>query len=370
MSYIFILVGGYFVLLFLVQSILLYLLILDKKEKIVLPSPLPFVSVLLAVRNEGENILDCLSALDVISWPEDKLEILIGDDASEDATRSLMEAYCKNKPKFRIFSITENLGSAKGKANVLAHLARAAKGAFFCITDADIRVKKTWVEGLVGTMAAKDATISGVSMVKGKTLLAHFQSIDWIYALGMVRVITTQGIPISAVGNNMLISRQAYFATGGYENLPFSITEDFALFQETLKKGWSYKNLLQEEVLAFSEPMQPLRKLLNQRKRWMSGAMQLPFLPIFVLGLQAMAFPFLLAALCFTPYGFLLWAIKFFLQAAFIILVLKKVGQLDFVKYILIYEVLALAVGFLQAINYFLPGKVEWKGRKYGTDSR
>ena len=34
------------------------------------------------------------------------------------------------------------------------------------------------------------------------------------------------------MGNNMLITREAYEKTGGYESIKFSITEDLALYQK------------------------------------------------------------------------------------------------------------------------------------------
>ena len=42
----------------------------------------PKVSVLLAVRNEEENILRCLEALEDMDYPKNKIEILIGNDRS------------------------------------------------------------------------------------------------------------------------------------------------------------------------------------------------------------------------------------------------------------------------------------------------
>ncbi len=37
------------------------------------------------------------------------------------------------------------------------------------------------------------------------------------------------GKPLSAIGNNMSYRKSAYLEVGGYEKIPFSVTEDFQL---------------------------------------------------------------------------------------------------------------------------------------------
>ncbi len=54
---------------------------------------LPVVSILVAARNEEQNIIRCLQALTELDYPAYKLEILVGNDASEDKTRELVAAF-------------------------------------------------------------------------------------------------------------------------------------------------------------------------------------------------------------------------------------------------------------------------------------
>ena len=46
----------------------------------------PKVTIIVAARDEEENILTCLESLDKIDYPVDKLEIIIVDDGSKDST--------------------------------------------------------------------------------------------------------------------------------------------------------------------------------------------------------------------------------------------------------------------------------------------
>jgi len=64
----------------------------------------PFISILIAARNEQDNIIDCLTALEHLTWPKEKFEVLIGNDHSEDNTKILVEDYIKDKSNFQLYS--------------------------------------------------------------------------------------------------------------------------------------------------------------------------------------------------------------------------------------------------------------------------
>lgn len=357
----------YFSILFFILTALLLLSLKDRPRTYTQQIKFPRVSVLLAARNEEKNITGCLQALAGLNYPEEKLEILIGNDASEDATRRLAEEFAEGKPQFRIYDILENTGNARGKANVLAHLAKKAQGEYFFITDADIRVPSTWIQGLLEHMDEQTGIVSGVTVTESRTLSGKLQALEWIQAFGMITTVTELGIPVTAVGNNMVISRRAYGSTGGYEKIPFSVTEDFELFRQTLKKGWRFKNLINPEVLAWSMPAPGLSALMKQRKRWMKGAVQLPPLLVFVLLVQALFFPLIITTLALFPvWGALLWMGKILLQQLITALTMRKINiRSGLLKYFLIYELYAGLLSFAMVIYHILPFRVEWKGRKY-----
>lgn len=327
----------------------------------------PFISILVAARNEEKNILNCLTALSKLNYPKNSYEVIVGNDNSDDNTEYLIDVFIKEKNNFHKVNITDNLGQAKGKANVLAHLVHKAKGEYFFITDADIEVPEYWVQSQLSNYTNGIGTVSGVTIVKGDRLLDKFQSLDWIFAFGMVKVVSDQNMPVSAVGNNMSISRVCYNSVGGYENIPFSVTEDFELFRQVLKKGWNYKNLLNAPVLAYTKGIESFWKLVLQRKRWMHGAMQLPLVLIALLTLQALFFPFILALLIICPlYGVIAWMLKIILQNSFNALVLKRMHlNFDLIKYIFVYEIYSGILATIMLVYYWVPDKIVWKGRKY-----
>lgn len=243
-----------------------------------LPTPAPRVSILVAARNEEAALPRCLASLRALDYPAELVEILVGDDASTDGTRAVAEAALAGYAgRYQVVPITENLGQARGKANVLAHLARAAQADYLLITDADIAVPPTWVPAMLAHAAPGVGTVTGLTVVVGAGWLARLQGLDWLMSLALIQVGTEAGQPMTAMGNNMLITRAAYRATGGYEALPFSVTEDFALFEAVNARGFGYRQLFEPAVRAVSLPAASWGALVRQRLRWLRGVAALPW---------------------------------------------------------------------------------------------
>jgi 1,2-diacylglycerol 3-beta-glucosyltransferase len=243
-----------------------------------LPTPWPRVSILLAARNEEAALPRCLASLRALDYPAHLLEILVGDDASTDRTRAVAEAALAGfAGTCQVITITENLGLARGKANVLAHLARHATADYFLLTDADIAVPASWVPAMLCHAAPGVGTVTGLTVVEGSGPLATLQRLDWLMSLALIQVGTEAGQPMTAMGNNMLLTRAAYEATGGYEALPFSVTEDFALFEAVNARGFGFRQLFEPAVRAATLPAASWGALVRQRLRWLRGVAALPW---------------------------------------------------------------------------------------------
>jgi 1,2-diacylglycerol 3-beta-glucosyltransferase len=327
----------------------------------------PLISILIAARNEAENIITCLQAVSRLHYPADRIQVLVGDDQSSDNTYSLVSTYIVDKPNFTLVAIQESTSKAKGKANVLAQLAAKAQGEFLFITDADIQVPVYWIEGLLGAFEEGTGIVSGATVVEGQRVFDRIQRVDWAYAFGMVHIVSEMNMPVSAVGNNMAIRTTCYKDTGGYEQLEFSVTEDLELFKAALAKGWAYRNLLDASSTAVSAPLLTLGSLLKQRKRWLSGAMRLPLLLLTFLGMQAVYFPVLVLAFVYLPWVWVLmfWLTILNLQTLFIEGVVQRTGIRHLRKDLYLFELNRYFFPLLLFIYQALPLGVQWKGRTY-----
>lgn len=328
---------------------------------------LPNISILIAARNEEKNIINCLKSLELLDYPKNKLEIIIGNDQSTDRTAELIGEFTQNKYYFKTIEITENLGNAKAKANVLAHLFNQSIGQIIFVTDADIQVKPTWVKSILPYFENREVGIvSGTTVVNGTTLFGKMQSIDWLYFSGLLSAFDNLGLKSTAVGNNMALTKIAYESTGGYSTLNFSVTEDLAIFTAVTQKGFKAINLLETNNLNFSKPQISFKNFLHQRKRWLIGAQDLNLKWKMLLTLMGLFYPCLFVLLFFSfKNAIALLFCKFFIQTGISILVSKRLQIKTNIFYLILFEIYSIISTFAITIFYVLPIKMNWKERNY-----
>jgi cellulose synthase/poly-beta-1,6-N-acetylglucosamine synthase-like glycosyltransferase len=331
------------------------------------PQIWPEISVLVAARNEEKNIANCLNSLLAQDYPKEKLNIIVGNDQSTDETRAIVNKYLNNNPNITLVDIVDDAGGLKAKARVMAQLDPHAKGEFYLVTDADVRVKPQWAKALVLHMLSGTGVASGTTMVVGQNAWGKMQSLDWVYFMGLLNIISYSGVPATAVGNNMIIRQDAYWQTGGYAAIKFSITEDYRLYNEVCKLGWKWNNIMSTDVLAYSAPTAGFLPLLHQRKRWLSGGKDLPwywwvFFVIF--GLYYFIIPILFWLNPAVAAG--IFVVKILLQSFQMKRIYKLLGEVspNLISFVF-YEFYLFLVTISTAIFFFMPFKTNWKGRKY-----
>lgn len=341
------------------------------------------VSILIAARNEAGNILDCLKSVEALSYPKDQLQVLVGDDASDDETTTLVADFIKDKPHFELFHIKQSPeglvlsggSQLKGKTNVLAQLAQSATGDYLFFTDADIEVPADWIQNMLCHFKPNVGIVTGITTMKtgrfplwGRSLegLEGFQALEWLYYLAIMRLFSLFDVPVTAMGNNMAVTRTAYDAIGGYENIPFSITEDYALFRAILKKGFRFVQLFDRRVLNISKPIPTFAQLLIQRKRWMYGAISLPWAQRLGVYLNAFLLPFLLVLGFFFPKITLFFVfLSYFSVTAWLVGILNWIQRPQLFVVVPFFWFYHLFMNSAMFINFYFSSQTVWKGRSY-----
>lgn len=327
----------------------------------------PLVSVLLPVRNEAENIQTCLDSLAKQDYPKDQLEILVGNDSSTDNTAQLVQEFIDKYDNIRLIEIKKTDSPLKGKTNALAKLAQIAQGEYFLMTDGDMELPSTWANALVGEIREDNTgAVTGTTLVKDSPM----QCSIYVDGMGTFKATSDMNAFTPGLGNNMAVSRQAYFDIGGYENMPFSIVEDYSLVKAIAQKGYQTKHILHDAALAKTLPMPHLKAILEQRKRWLKGAQEAPTIT-FLLAI----FPYSLLSLfiaLFTLQPQLaigLFCLHACIKSTWLSLVKSKLPLLPentlSKKHLLLYNIYFPIVSTLVFYYFILPTTVEWKDRPY-----
>lgn len=324
----------------------------------------PKISILLPARNEEANLQRTFDSLDALTYPQEKLEILLGNDSSEDKTGEMMNAYALTRPRVKVIHLQENdYTNLIGKTRVLDALAEHATGDYLFFTDADIALPPHWISGMLTGFSPDTGVVVGATGFRRVSLGATLQGIEWLMALSLFKLAADRGWPSTGLGNNMAVSRKAYEAIGGYRAIGFSIVEDYFLYKKIIEAGFRFRHLLLPEILAFTLPP---HRYFEQRRRWIRGAMEnapaamaggilqamcIPLL--FLLGLISPLIPAVTAGLLLLIYGGL------------IIYFQKKLRISGYLRYLIPFAVYISGAWLMQFIYYFIRRETLWKGRKY-----
>ncbi|PZX56056.1 cellulose synthase/poly-beta-1,6-N-acetylglucosamine synthase-like glycosyltransferase [Algoriphagus ratkowskyi] len=334
-----------------------------------LPKDLPLVSVLVAARNEEKDLPDLLRSLEQLDYLKDQIQLLFVDDQSTDGTSVILEDWCKvasNRTFITISSSETALYNENGKANALAILEERATGDYYFFTDADCDVNPDWIREGVSCFGENVGIVIGITQVKATGMLEKFQEIDWWLTLGFVKVATDLNIPTTGLGNNMVISKEAYQRSGGFKNLPFCLTEDLEISRAIQHAGYSIVHQVSPGMLVKTKAETSFMNLLHQRKRWLSGVMTLPFYWKLALALQVVYFIVIVAIMSINvSVGLALSLVKIVLQGIFLARIARKSGAIIKWIYLLLFDFYNFYTILLTILYYFWPSKTQWKSRIY-----
>jgi cellulose synthase/poly-beta-1,6-N-acetylglucosamine synthase-like glycosyltransferase len=356
--------------IFYAGEIILFLLALSKKEKKHKHiASFPNVSVVVAARNEEENIERCLRSILQVDYPADKLEVVVADDGSTDRTPEIISKIKQEHNNLKVIRIESQINNLKGKANALAQAIAQTNGEFIFLTDADCEVPRTWIKGMLRHFDEKTGVASGVTIIETGKIFYGMQSLDWAFLLSVAAAVGRLFKPVACIGNNMAFRKEAYIECGGYQNLKFSITEDFALFKAITENGkWGYAFPVDLETLVISKPVKTLKELYHQKKRWGTGGLDTGLLGIavmsggFIFHLLLILSPLLIEKISSLLISLVL---KFFIDGAFLFKTLRKFKKTSLLKYLPFFELYYIIYVVVLPFVVFFGGKTVWKDRKY-----
>jgi cellulose synthase/poly-beta-1,6-N-acetylglucosamine synthase-like glycosyltransferase len=263
----------------------------------------PFVSVIVAARNEEHNIGRCLESMTRLTWPRELLEVIIVNDRSDDDTPAIVRDYASRFPFITLLHATPGTGHLAGKTNAVTQGIDASRGSILMMTDADCGVPAGWIEETV-----KYYTDDSIGLVPGFTEIRHrnifeaIQTIDWFGLFSVASATTAIGFPVTAVGTNFTVRRAAYDAVGGYRGIPFSVTEDYALFHAvTTRSPYRARFPMDPRAVVSSEPCPTWTDLYRQRKRWFTGGKGMDVKSILIFAVAWLMNAGIIAGLFFSP---------------------------------------------------------------------
>ncbi len=203
----------------------------------------PLISIVIPVRNEENNISRLLDSL--IAQDYRNIEILIINDQSTDRTEEIIRKYEAKDSRITIYATDAKLSLHKnGKINALLQLIPHAKGEYIIATDADTVHAANCISNAYSLMTRNKLDI--ISGLPQEICSSYFGSVC-MSAMMLTYVLIPQWfiyrfpIPAAsfAIGQFIMMRKDAYDETGGYEKIKGSICDDIGivrLFVQQKKK--------------------------------------------------------------------------------------------------------------------------------------
>ncbi len=330
----------------------------------------PTVSVVVAARNEENTIERCIRSILACGYPRERLQVVLVNDSSDDRTGEIMQKFADGRGVVYTETKRSNT-SARGKAQALAIGVREAQNELILFTDADCEVPVTWIRKLTGYFDPSTGLVGGFTMLKSSGWFGKMQTVDWFFLYSVAAGVMGLGRPVTAIGNNLAVRRVAYDETGGYENLPFSVTEDYILVEAIRKTGkWRMKFPLDPETLVTSRPCGNLNELFRQKHRWATGSGDMQagafavFLPLYLVHLML---PFFFIFHIHPAIALLSLAVKLLADAVLLYRPLRLFKLLSVYRYFLHFEALLTVYVLILPFQVLFKRKVIWKERTYDT---
>jgi cellulose synthase/poly-beta-1,6-N-acetylglucosamine synthase-like glycosyltransferase len=335
-------------------------------------APGTVLSVVVAARNEENDLPLLLQSLEQQTYPPDLFEVLIVDDHSTDKTAAVAAPFLSER--VRILQPGVPASQSSKKKAIEAGVA-AAKGSLIVITDADCLPPPEWLESMASFYQEKAPVFiaAPVKFLHNHSPLQLFQALDFMVLQGITAASTAARFHSMCNGANLAYTGQAFKAVKGFEGIDAVASGDDMLLMYKIWKQHPDQVLYLKSPSAVmsTQPMPTWQAFYNQRKRWASKTLHYDDYRITaVLGLvyvvNLLCLVLLAAALINPAY----WALvlvylgaKTLIELPFVASVARFYGEGSLLKYFPFFQPLHIAytvsVGLLSQI-----GKYEWKGRQ------
>ena len=230
------------------------------------------VSIVIAARNEENNIKYLIDDLINQNYPKEKIEIIIANDRSVDRTGEIIDETAKKYSFFHHIKIKKTNKSMTPKKNALQQAIHHAAGNIIISTDADCRVPKTWVKSMASSVQKNKGISIGFSRVEGKSFFSKYQMIDFFSITVANAGVGGWNIFWSGSGQNLGYKKKSFEMINGFHPVKDKISgDDMYLVQAISEKIGGIINM-NPRSFVLTKPVKSIKDFLNQKIRWSSNA--------------------------------------------------------------------------------------------------
>lgn len=234
------------------------------------------VSMLIPACDEERVIGRILQRITEMTYPKDKLKVIVIDDASADRTGEIAESYSRTHDFIKVVHRDRNEGR-RGKASALNAGLRQAQGEIIICFDADYYPQRDILEHLTKEFA--DPTVGAVQgrvtvLNEPKNIVTRLAALERIggYRIDQ-QARDTMGLITQFGGTVGGFRRDLLERLGGWDES--MLAEDTDLTFRVYLAGYRVRYVGEAE--SYEEAVEDWRAYWRQRYRWAKGHMQCAF---------------------------------------------------------------------------------------------
>jgi cellulose synthase/poly-beta-1,6-N-acetylglucosamine synthase-like glycosyltransferase len=225
------------------------------------------ISIIIAARNEAENIELLLEALANLDYPPEKYEVIIVDDNSTDSTLEKIKSGIISLKNFSVKDLSAI--NKDGKREALSFGISSAKYTNILITDADCRTQINWLKACSNKFAGGSDLIFGIAPFYQRKYLVNkiscFENLRNSFLLFSMALL---GLPYTATARNLGFTAKAFESLGGYSKTKDTLSgDDDLLLREAVKKKMKIDVVSESGSFVFSDTKKTFKEYLHQKAR-------------------------------------------------------------------------------------------------------
>ena len=285
------------------------------------------VSIVIAARNESENLKQNLRSVLEQSYPD--FEVIVVNDCSWDDSQDFLDELENKYKNLKVVTLQEQARYSHGKKFALTMGIKAATHELLLLTDADcMPASKHWLENMQQHFNERTNIILGYGAYQKKDgLLNKIIRYDTFYSAMQYLSFSLAGLTYMGVGRNLAYRKSLFFQNKGFAKHQHILSGDDDLFINEVATSSNTAIEIKSDSFTLSVPKNTFTEWLKQKKRHISTS-----------HLYKTKYKILLALLSFSQFTF------------YASLIALLAIQLD-------WRIISALYGFRLLVQYIIAGK-------------
>jgi len=251
-------------------QVLVYFLVFGQvafhRSKPVAMQQWPALSVIVAARNEADNLVEYLPKVLEQDYPN--FEVIVVDDCSVDETPDVLRAMQQRYPHLKVTAVKENREFEGGKKFALTLGIKKAANNKLIFIDADCYpTSKNWLKLMSNALDKSKIVLGYGALEKENSLLNALLQFETatiaLQYLGLAKI----GMPYMAVGRNLAYHQDLFFENKGFSNHMHLKSGDDDLFINEVATSRNTSVVFNYEAFTYSPAKNTWNNYLKQKTR-------------------------------------------------------------------------------------------------------